>query len=103
MGSNAIFSTQPAFYSELFATPVRYSGIVLVRELPTALVGGTAPFVATALLAWSGGDPWPIAAYMSVTALVGLVCVYLLPETFRKDLSEVQPEERPAVVAAEPD
>jgi metabolite-proton symporter len=98
--SNGMFAPQPTFFAELFSTRVRYSGIVLSREITTALVGGTMPVVATALVAWSGGDPWPVALYMAVLSIIGLVCVFLAPETAGRDLSEPLEEVAPASAAA---
>jgi MHS family shikimate/dehydroshikimate transporter-like MFS transporter len=68
VGMNAMFGPQAAFYAEHFNTRVRYSGIVLARETTGALLGGPTPFIATALIAWSGGE-------------LPLVTVYLAPET----------------------
>ena len=50
-----MFATQPAFFSELFGTNVRYSGVSLGYQLTAVFAGGLAPFVATALLVWAGG------------------------------------------------
>jgi MFS transporter, MHS family, shikimate and dehydroshikimate transport protein len=40
-----------ALLSELFPTDIRWSGIAISREIPAAVVGGTIPLVATALVA----------------------------------------------------
>ena len=77
----ALYAPQPAYFSELFSTGVRYSGASLGTNLATVAVGGTAPFIATALLGWTGGAWWPVAAYLIVIALVTLVAVLLSPET----------------------
>jgi MFS transporter, MHS family, shikimate and dehydroshikimate transport protein len=81
-----LYAPQPAFFSELFGTTVRYSGASLGTNLATVLVGGSAPLVATALLGWSGGDPWPVAAYMIAIALITLASVYFAPETVRSSI-----------------
>ena len=81
-----LYAPQPAYFSELFGTTVRYSGASLGTNLATVLVGGSAPLVATALLGWSGGAPWPIAVYMIAIALVTLVSVYFAPETVRSSI-----------------
>jgi metabolite-proton symporter len=88
----AMFAPQAAFLCELFSTRVRYSGIAFSREVSAPLAGGIAPFVATALVAWSGGDPWPLALYIVALALITLVSVYLAPERYQSDISE--PEEQ---------
>jgi hypothetical protein len=42
--------------------------------------------IATALLGWSGGKPWPIAVYLMAMATVTISCVLMAGETHRKDL-----------------
>jgi MFS transporter, MHS family, shikimate and dehydroshikimate transport protein len=98
LGMNPMFGPQAAFYTELFDTPVRYSGIVLARETTGALIGGPTPFIATALLAWAGGDPWPVAAYMVVMALIPLVSIYLAPETLQSYAQQERTQEPRTVV-----
>lgn len=99
VGNAAVFGLQGSFLSEIFGTRTRYSGVVLGRELPTAIFGGTAPFVAVALTAWSGGDTWSISLYWLVFAIIMGVSAYMLPETFRRDLTEPE-RERPLVAQA---
>ena len=77
----AMYRPQAAFFSELFGTRVRYSGASLGYQLASPLAGGLAPLVATALLTWSGGRPWPVALYLIGMSLVTLVAVWLTDET----------------------
>ena len=51
------------------------------------LSGGLAPLVATAHLAWSGGDPWPVGVYLIGMAAVTVVSILLAAETHRDDLA----------------
>jgi hypothetical protein len=51
------------------------------------LGGGLAPIIATILIHWSGGPSWPVAAYMSVLALISLVAVYLASDKYRVDIA----------------
>ena len=53
------FSVGAPWYSELFPTRLRYSGASLGFQVGAALSGGLTPFIAAALVAWSGGAPWP--------------------------------------------
>ena len=46
-----------------------------------------APLIATVLLGWAGGKPWPIALYMMGMALITFCAVMLARETVRMDLS----------------
>jgi metabolite-proton symporter len=88
------FGVQPAFFSELFGTRVRYTGVTVGYQIATALGGGFAPFIAAALVAWSGGDSWPVSLYMAGVAAVTLVSAYLATETFRSELHDEQPQDR---------
>ncbi len=52
-----------------------------------AVLGGLWPFVATALLAWSGGASWSVFVYLVLGAPISPLSVYLLAETYRNELS----------------
>jgi len=82
----AYIGPQPAVFSELFATGVRYSGASLSLTLGTILGGAPAPFIATALFG-AAGRSWPVTIYATVLALVSWLCVLGLKETYREDLS----------------
>jgi MHS family shikimate/dehydroshikimate transporter-like MFS transporter len=84
----AMYAPQAAFFSELFGTEVRYTGASVGYQLASPFAGGLAPLISTALLAAGGGDPWPVAVYLIVLALVTLVSVYLAAETHRASLEE---------------
>jgi MFS transporter, MHS family, shikimate and dehydroshikimate transport protein len=88
LGHGAMYGPQASFFSELFGARVRYSGASLGYQLASVFAGGLSPLIATALLAWSGGKPWPIAAYMVAMALITLVSVYLAAETLTGDRAE---------------
>lgn len=82
-----MYGPQAAFFSELFGTHVRYSGASLGYQLASPLAGGLAPLIATALLQWSGGKPWPVAMYLVGMALITIISVWLAAETHRSDLA----------------
>jgi MFS family permease len=83
----AMYGPQAALFAELFGTGVRYSGASLGSQLAAPLAGGLAPLIATALLGWAGGEPWPIAIYMIGMSLITFCSVWLARETVRTDLS----------------
>ncbi len=56
--------------SEIFSANVRYTGITLGYQLGAALAGGTAPLIATGLLAKYDGDWRPVAIYLGVTVAI---------------------------------
>ncbi len=82
----AMYAPQAAFFSELFGTDVRYTGASIGYQMASPLAGGLAPLIATALLQWSGGQPWPVAVYMMLLAAITLVSVWLAAETHRAEL-----------------
>ena len=88
LGHGAMYGPQASFFAELFGTRVRYSAASLGYQLASVFAGGLSPLIATALLAWSGGKPWPIATYMAGMALITVVSVYLAAETLAGDLTE---------------
>lgn len=73
-----------AMLAELFPTRMRWSGIAISREIPAALVGGTAPLVATALVAATGGSPWLVAGYLVALSVIGIIGIRFLPETLQR-------------------
>ncbi|GAA5159058.1 MFS transporter [Amycolatopsis dongchuanensis] len=88
VGVGAVYGVEPAFFSELFGTKVRYTGISLAAQIPSILIG-LWPLASTALLVATDGDPWPIALITVVAVLIGLVCAVLAPETHRVDMNRV--------------
>jgi len=85
---SAMYGPQAAFFSELFSTRVRCSGVSLGYQLASPLAGGLAPLIATALLTWADGRPWPVALYLIGMALITLGSVWCAQETHRIELVE---------------
>jgi metabolite-proton symporter len=86
VGVGAMFGAQAAYFAELFGTSLRYSGFAFARELGSIFAGGLAPFIATSLLIWQGGQPWAVALYMVAMALITAIAVYFGPETYKNDI-----------------
>jgi len=86
VGHAAMYGPQAAFFAELFGTRVRYTGASLGYQLASPLAGGLAPFIASKLLEWSGGKPWPIAVYLIAMGVITLVSVWLAAETYTDEL-----------------
>ena len=74
--------------AELFATRVRSSGYSIGYNVSVALFGGTAPYVATWLVARTGNELAP-AYYVIVAALVTLITVLTMRETARRPLTKL--------------
>ncbi len=97
VGHAAMYAPQASFLSELFGTRVRYSGASIGYQLAPIVGGGIAPFIAVALLAWTGSY-WPIAVYMIGMAAITVVSVYLATETSFAEISDVHEEQEREVV-----
>lgn len=88
VASLGIFGVQAAYGVELFGIQHRYSRMAVAKELGSILSGGTAPMVASALLA--AFSSWvPLAAYYCLMAAIGLVTTFFAPETRGRDLTLV--------------
>ena len=75
----AMIGTQPSFFSELFSTAVRYSGVALGHEIASVFAGGLSPLIATALLAeYKAG--WPVALYVAFLGLITVVALLFVRE-----------------------
>jgi metabolite-proton symporter len=81
----AYIGPQPAVFSELFPTALRYSGASLSLTLGTLLGGAIAPSVATALFGLTGTSRY-ITYYMAAMSLVSWLCALGLRETYRDSL-----------------
>ncbi|MBW0114697.1 MFS transporter [Pseudonocardia abyssalis] len=90
---SAVYGPQSAFFAEQFSTGMRYSGSSLAYQF-AAIVGGMAPLICTALVAWTG-SLYAVAGYVAFLALVSFVCSYLMTETLRSGL----PTDAPARVS----
>ena len=73
------YGPQAAYIAERFPGTLRYSGASLGYQLASLTAGGPAPLIALYLF-----QPFQtsmaVAAYVSVTAMVSLVCVWLLKD-----------------------
>lgn len=70
VGQSAMLGAQSAFLSELFETRYRFTGIATSRELNVMLLGGTTPFIATALVEATGGSSWGVVIFIVACQLV---------------------------------
>lgn len=71
-------AVQGTMLSEFFPARVRNTGISLGYQLGAAVAGGTAPLVATLLLAKFNNSYVPVALYMIFTAFVSLIAIIAL-------------------------
>lgn len=73
-------------FSEIFSAEVRYTGISLGYQIGAALAGGTAPLVATALLATFNDSYIPVALYIIFTAVVSLLAIWAVKDRKGEEL-----------------
>lgn len=90
----AMYAPQAAFFSELFATRMRYSGASIGAQFSSVAAGAPAPLIATALLA-DYDSSTPIALYVIAAALITVLAVVCAKETRHRDLADVDPEAGP--------
>lgn len=76
-----------AAVGELFGTSSRYSSLAVSYNAGNAIVGGTAPFVATLLVALTGNDLAP-GWYLAAAAVLTIPAVLAMAETARRPLRE---------------
>ncbi|MDF0725981.1 MFS transporter [Cytobacillus sp. S13-E01] len=79
-------------FSEIFATNVRYTGVTVGYQLGAAIAGGTAPLIATALLATYNNSSTPVSIYIIITGIVSLIAIMLIRET--RDIKLDQQEQK---------
>jgi MFS family permease len=82
----AMFGPQAAYFAELFPPQRRFAGFAFARELGSLLAGGPAPFVAAALVAWSGSW-WPVACYAALLAALTALAIWCGPETYSENIA----------------
>jgi len=81
VGWAAMYAPQAAYFAELFEPQVRYSGMSIGAQLVAIVAGGPSPLIATAGLAWSGGEPWPISLWLVLVSVITLLALLAAPET----------------------
>jgi metabolite-proton symporter len=86
---SAMYAPQAAFFSELFATRMRYSGASFGAQFASVAAGAPAPLIAVALLK-SYGDATPVSVYVSLAAIVTVVALLFARETRGRDLTSLR-------------
>jgi MHS family metabolite:H+ symporter-like MFS transporter len=94
-----MFATQGALLPELFGAQHRYAGVAVGREVSAVIAGGVAPLIGASIIAWAtvhwGGHEgtilaWiPLASYVAILSLIGVVTTYFIPETRGRDLDDL--------------
>lgn len=87
VAGHCMLGSQASILTEQFPTEVRYSGVAISRELASALVGGTLPFVATALIGLTGST-WSVSALVMVIAAIAVAGALLMRDRRGQSLRE---------------
>ena len=82
----AMYGPIAAFWAEMFATRVRYTGVSFVYQFSGIFASGLTPLVATALLGAGGGEPWLVGSYMMLVAVISLASVFAMRESYLDDI-----------------
>jgi len=83
-----MYGPQAAFFTELFSTEVRYSGATLGYQFGAIIGGAFAPTIAVKL--WTDFDIFWVSVYMAFSALLTLLSVMALTETYQSDLNKTE-------------
>ncbi|MFL5254334.1 MAG: MFS transporter [Rhodopila sp.] len=82
-----LYGPEAALIAEAFSPRLRYSGASLGYQLASIIAGGPAPFIATWLVA-TYHSSLPVAIYMLIISVIGLIATALLPDYTNKDISQ---------------
>jgi MHS family shikimate/dehydroshikimate transporter-like MFS transporter len=94
-GSTLMLSVQSVYFTEMFGVRVRYSALSIVYQV-SSILGGFTPLIATYLLTRNGGNPWYVATFLLISAIITIISILISKETFKKDVAENEQLEREA-------
>lgn len=80
------YGPEAALIAESFTPRLRYSGSSLGYQLASIIAGGPSPFIATWLFA-TYHSTLPIAMYIALCAIIGIIATALLTDYTSKDIS----------------
>ena len=95
----AVFGTMSSLFSDSFDPSVRYSAISFVYQFSGIFAAGLTPMVATMLVAWNGGEPWYLCAYLGSAGLISAACTLWIRHLNRKGFPPALPVERETPVS----
>ena len=86
IGHSATGSLNGPLYAEQFPTRIRYTGVSFGYQMSSLITSTPVAPLAAALVAVTGAVSW-VSAYVLLAAVVSFVCVLLLQETYRSDIT----------------
>ncbi|MGK4065183.1 MFS transporter [Rothia sp. HC945] len=84
-----MLGSQQSMLAEMFQTNVRYTGMAFSREVASAAIGGTLPFIFAWLSNLTSGT-WALSVVMIVLCVIAIVGVVGTPD--RRDMDFVDPQ-----------
>lgn len=78
-----MYGPQGGFFADMFDVRVRFSG-VSIGAIGAVVGGGINPVICSSLLAHRGGDPFSVALYITISALIAACFVALAPRGSRE-------------------
>ena len=93
IGKARVFGTMSSLFSDSFDPSVRYSAISFVYQFSGIFAAGLTPMVATMLVAWNGGEPWYLCAYLGSAGLISAACTLWIRHLNRKGFPPALPVE----------
>lgn len=86
-----MYGVEGALISENFATPVRFSGFSIAKQIGTLLGAGLSPLIASSLAATFNNNPWAYIIFFGAEAVIALIALALMRETYRTPLQPSVP------------
>jgi metabolite-proton symporter len=99
VGHAAMYGPQAAFFSELFPARLRASGVSLIQQFGALAGGGMASILAAWLMQRAGGEPWLMAGYIAVLAVITAASLAAMRETAPHVVGQRAEEEYEQVLA----
>jgi MFS transporter, MHS family, shikimate and dehydroshikimate transport protein len=94
LGHASTASLHGVIYAEQFPTRYRYSGSCLAYQISGLISSAPTPLIAAALVSHFG-NPYLVAWYVIAAAIISLIAIRMLEETFDRSIEE------PCIVAGE--
>lgn len=92
IGHAGMIGAEPSFFSEMYPTDVRYSGLAIGHEI-SGMVTGIIPLIVSTLVVLTKATSWPVALLLILISLIGFVAVLLATETAGSPASAARVEE----------
>lgn len=100
LGFAAMCGAQSAFLTEMFPTRYRFTGVAASRELNAMLIGGTTPFIATALVAAADGTSALVVPFVVACQVITIVALLAAPKPALETVEPLTTDPRESTASA---